>query len=351
MEFSVQLSSDYPDKNYGGEKVYQDMIDQAILADQLGFDAVSITEHHLVNCLMMPAPLQFAVKIAAHTKNIKIMTSVVVLPLHDMRTYAGEVVVADIFTEGRLLLGVGRGAFKYEIERLGIPMEETQERFEESVEVLKALLSKEEVSWDGKYYKFDPLTIMPRPIHPNGPQMMMAVMQPERIYNATKRGFHIQTTPLSGSHQFLVDQVSSFNKAKNEMGQFGKDLTLSLSRVAFLAQSEKEKEERIKEANAYYSRFDNVYTGPGIVENGMIKPLPRNQTINELAESLLICTKQEMVEKLKPYADLGIDRVILNINFGTNPKKILDSLKRFAEDVMPHFSTKSKTKISKRANG
>jgi len=351
MEFSVQLSSDYPDKNYGGEKVYQDMIDQAILADQLGFDAVSITDHHLINCLMMPAPLQFAVKIAAHTKNIKIMTSVVVLPLHDMRTYAGEVVVADIFTEGRLLLGVGRGAFKYEIERLGIPMEETQERFEESVEVLKALLSKEEVSWDGKYYKFDSLTIMPRPIHPNGPQMMMAVMQPERIYNATKRGFHIQTTPLSGSHQFLVDQVSSFNKAKNEMGRFGKDLTLSLSRVAFLAQSEKEKEERIKEANAYYSRFDNVYTGPGIVENGMIKPLPRKQTIDELAESLLICTKQEMIEKLKPYADLGIDRVILNINFGTNPKKILDSLKRFAEDVMPHFSTKSKTKISKRANG
>ena len=351
MEFSVQLSSDYPDKNYGGDRVYQDMIDQAILADQLGFDAVSITEHHLINCLMMPAPLQFAVKIAAHTKNIRIMTSVVVLPLHDMRTYAGEVVVTDIFTEGRLLLGVGRGAFKYEIERLGIPMDETQERFEESVEVLKALLSKEEVSWDGKYYKFDSLTIMPRPIHPNGPQMMMAVMQPERIYNATKRGFHIQTTPLSGSHQFLVDQVSSFNKAKNEMGRFGKDLTLSLSRVAFLAQSEKEKEERIKEAHAYYSRFDNVYTGPGIVENGMIKPLPRKQTIDELAESLLICTKQEMIEKLKPYADLGIDRVILNINFGTNAKKILDSLKRFAEDVMPHFSTKSKTKISKRANG
>ena len=350
MEFSIQLSSDYPDKNYGGEKVYQDMIDQAILADQLGFDAVSITEHHLLNCLMMPAPLQFAVKIAAHTKNIKIMTSVVVLPLHDMRTFAGEVVVADIFTEGRLLLGVGRGAFKYEIERLGVPMEETQERFEESVEVLKALLSKEEVSWDGKYYKFDPLTIMPRPVRLNGPPMMMAVMKPERIYNATKHGFHIQTTPLSGSHQFLVDQVSSFNKAKNEMGRFGKDLTLSLSRVAFLAQSEKEKEERIKEAHTYYSRFDNVYTGPGIVENGMIRPLPRNQTIDELAESLLICTKQEMIEKLKPYAELGIDRVILNINFGSNAKKILDSLQRFAEDVMTHFSTKPKTKISKRVN-
>ena len=117
------------------------------------------------------------------------MTSIVVLPLHDMRTYAGELVVADIFTEGRLLLGVGRGAFKYEMERLGVAMDETQRRFNESLDVLQALLRDEEVSWDGEYYKFDALTVMPRPIHAGGPQMMMAVMNPEGIYHCTKRGF------------------------------------------------------------------------------------------------------------------------------------------------------------------
>ena len=85
MLFSIQLSADYPSKDYGGDRVYGDMLDQAVLADQLGFDAVSITEHHLMNCLMMPAPLQFAVKIAAMTKRIQIMTSIVVLPLHAMR--------------------------------------------------------------------------------------------------------------------------------------------------------------------------------------------------------------------------------------------------------------------------
>ena len=85
MEFSIQLSADYPDKSYGGDRVYGDMLNQAILADRLGFDAVSITEHHLINCLMMPAPLQFAVKIAAHTERVSILTSIVVLPLHDMR--------------------------------------------------------------------------------------------------------------------------------------------------------------------------------------------------------------------------------------------------------------------------
>ena len=63
MKFSVQLSCDYPDPAYGGKQLYADMIEQALLADRLGFEAVSITEHHLINLLMMPAPLQFAVKI------------------------------------------------------------------------------------------------------------------------------------------------------------------------------------------------------------------------------------------------------------------------------------------------
>ena len=99
MKFSVQLSAYYPDKSYGGDRVYADMLEQAVLADRLGYDAVSITEHHLINILMMPAPLQFAVKIASMTKKVNIMTGVVVLPLHDMRILAGQLVCADIFTE------------------------------------------------------------------------------------------------------------------------------------------------------------------------------------------------------------------------------------------------------------
>ena len=205
MDFCVQLAPYLPDKDYGGHKVLADVLEQAVQADRCGFESVSITEHHLMNILMMPAPLQFATQIAAHTSHIKIITSIAVLPLHDMRTYAGEVICADIFTNGRLMLGVGRGAFAYEMERLGVPMDETQERFNEALEVLQSLLTEEEVSWHGKYYDFDSLTVMPRPLTPGGPELMMAVMNPEGIYHCTKRGFHIQTTPLSGNHQLLLD--------------------------------------------------------------------------------------------------------------------------------------------------
>ncbi len=340
MEFSVQLSAYYPDKSYGGDRLYRDMLEQAVLADQHGYDAVSVTEHHLINILLMPAPLQFAVKIADATERVKIMTAVVVLPLHDMRILAGEVVAADIFTEGRLMLGVGRGAFGYEMARLGVPLEGSREKFNESLDVLTALLRDEEVSWDGEHYKFEPLTVMPRPTRPGGPPIVMAVMVPEGIYHCTKRGFHIMTTPLAGGHQMMLDQVSAFRRGKEELGARGRELSLSLSRVAFVAKDSADRKAKIEAAYDYYSRFDNVFTGPGIVEHGMIAPLQREQSVEELAESLLICTPAEMVDKLGPYAEAGIDRVILNPNFGAEQAETLETLQCFAEEVLPHFSSR-----------
>lgn len=341
MEFSVQLSAYYPGHEMGGRRLYQNMLDQAVLADQLGYDAVSITEHHLINILLMPAPLQFAVKIAGLTERVKIMTSVIVLPLHDMRILAGQVVCADIFTDGRFMLGVGRGAFAFEMERLGVPMETSREKFDESLEVLQALLSEEEVSWNGKHYQFAPLTIMPRPATPGGPPIMLGVLVPEAIYHCTRRGFHIQTTPLSGSLQHMREQVDAFHRGKAELGARGAGLTLSLSRVAFLAKTQADKKAKIKIAHHYYGQFDNVFTGDGIVERGLIAPLPRAVSVEETARNLHICTASEMIDELGAYAEAGVDRFILNFNFGAAQKETMESIQRFAEEVMPCFTTRA----------
>ena len=101
MEFNHFLSSYYPDTSYGADRHYADMLEQAVAAERLGYASVSIPEHHLMNILMNPAPLQMAIKVAGETRRIKIITSVVQLPLHDMRTYAGEVVLAELFTKWR----------------------------------------------------------------------------------------------------------------------------------------------------------------------------------------------------------------------------------------------------------
>ena len=335
MRFSIQLSAYYPDKNYGGDRVYADMLEQARLADRLGFESVAITEHHLINILMMPAPLQFAVKLAGETGRLKIITAVAVLPLHDMRVYAGELVCASLFTDGRLMLGVGRGAFAYEMRRLGVSLESSREKFDESLDVLQALLTEEEVSWQGKYYRFEPLTIMPRPVFEL--PIMLSALAPEAIYHCARRGFHVLTTPLSGDHH--LQQVDAFKRGREAAGDAGERLTLSLSRVAFAARSRADQERKIRLAHDYYSRFDNVFTGPGIVDSGLIRPLPRKMTLQQTADSLIICTPPEMVDKLAHYAQAGVDRFILNINFGAGQAETLDAIQRFAAHVMPHFAT------------
>ena len=334
MKFSVQLSCDYPDPAYGGKKLYAEMIEQAVLAARLGFDAVSITEHHLINLLMMPAPLQFAVKIAAVTERVKIILGVAVLPLHDMRMYAGELVCADIFTDHRLLVGLGRGAFPFETARMGIPIDETLEKFDESVAVLQALLTEEDVSWCGKYYQFEPLTVMPRPDREI--PFLMSAVRPEAIYHSTRKGFHIMTTPLAGDHQYLLDQVDAFDRGKSELGSAGEELTLSLSRVSFLVKDEADRRAKNTIAHRYYGRFDNI-RGSGEIHHGVISPLPRKVPIEETAENLLVCTPSEMIDKLKVYESIGVDRFILNINFGNPQAEMLECIENFAAQVMPHF--------------
>ena len=70
----------------------------------------------------------------------------------------------------------------------------------------------------------------------------------------------------------------------------------------------------------------------------MARPLPRSQTREELDANLLICSPQAMVDQLGPYAEMGVDRVILSMNFGAAQTETLESIQRFSEEVMPHFA-------------
>ena len=153
--------------------------------------------------------------LATLTKKINLVTSVAVLPLHDMRTYAGEVAVADILTGGRLILGVARGAFAWEMGRLGSPIEDSKEKFIESLEVLESLLTKENFSYEGKYYQFDSITIMPRPIS-NPVPIMIAAMDPSSIRNAAAEGYHVQSTVLSGKKKLLLERTNAFKEGKEK---------------------------------------------------------------------------------------------------------------------------------------
>ena len=336
MDFNHFLTSYMPDPEIGSKLHFDNMLDQAVLAEKLGYSTISIPEHHLVNILMMPSPLQMAVKIASITKKINITTGIAVLPLHDMRTYAGEVATADILTDGRLILGVGRGAFAWEMKSLGTPIETSKEKFVESLEVLQKLLKEKEVSHKGKYYNFEPITIMPRPIS-KSIQMMIAAMDLNSIKDAASRGFHVQSTVLSGNKELLIQRVNAFKEGCEILGEEGKLLKLSMQRMAYLAKDEKDAEEKNRLAYEYYKRFDNMFTGPGKVKRGEVEPLERNQTYEEMKKNLLICPANEMIDKLSIYAEAGVDEIIISSSFGQNQNDLIESMNRISEEIIPYF--------------
>ncbi|MGB3148653.1 MAG: LLM class flavin-dependent oxidoreductase [Paracoccaceae bacterium] len=335
MDIVHFLSSHMLDPATGGKQLYRDVIEQAVHADRLGYHGVGIPEHHLVNILLIPSPLQMAVAVAARTQHVRLMTSICQLPLRDMRVFAGEVVQAQALCEGRLMLGVGKGAFAVETEQLGVPFAETKPRFEEALKVLEALLGGEDVSWQGQHYQFGPLTIMPRPEDPI--PLMLAVMAPPGIEGAARAGYHVQTTPLGAGHQMLLDQVNAFHRGKAAAGPQATN-RLSLQRGVYLAKSDADAREKIALAYDYYRRFDNVFGGPGLVDRGIIRPIERQQTMEELGENLMICTRDEMIDRLATYAEIGIDDVISTSSFGQPQGETLEMMDRFASEVMPHIT-------------
>lgn len=337
MEFNHFLSAYLPDPAYGGKQLYRDMVEQAVQAERLGYRGVTIPEHHLINILVIPSPLMMAVKIAGMTSRIDLVTSVAVLPIRDMRIFAGEVTQAQALCDDRLRLGVGRGAFAYEIERLGVPFRELRTRFDESLAVLEALLTRQDVAWEGNHYRFPSLTVMPRPEVPV--PLMVAVMAPEGIEASAARGYHVQTTPLGAGHATLLTQVDAFHRGKAR-APVGSTNRLALQRGLYLATSDADARAKIALAYDYFQRFDNLWSGPSLVESGAVRPLPRKQTIEALGRSLIICTAAEMIDRLSAYAELGIDEAITTSNYGQSQAETLDMMARFAAEVMPHVKNR-----------
>ena len=82
---------------------------------------------------------------------------------------------------------------------------------------------------------------------------------------------------------------------------------------------------------------DNMFIGPGKVNKGLIEPLPRKQSLEELTENLLICPPSEMIDKLGVYAEAGVDEIIISAGIGQTQEEMIESMHRISEKVIPYF--------------
>ncbi len=336
MRFSFYLPCYWPDLGYPARSLYEDAVEEGALAEALGFDTLCIPEHHFINYLTHPQPLLTAVKVASRTRSIRIITSVLVLPFYDMRRLAGEICQADCLMDGRLELGVGRGAFAYEFRKFGVPQEESRERFDDALALLEQLLTGNETGWKSRWYDFEPVAITPHPVQKPIP-IWIAALGYQAIYHSVLRGYHIQTTPLRGGMETVEMQARAFHDALLDAGGRRDASRFSMLRMLYVARDEADRREKIAMAYENHRRFCNVFDTPGTVENGAIVPVDVAESMDDVADALPIGTAGEVIDKLGAYRNLDIMDLLVNMAFGASHRDVMASMERFARDVMPHF--------------
>jgi alkanesulfonate monooxygenase SsuD/methylene tetrahydromethanopterin reductase-like flavin-dependent oxidoreductase (luciferase family) len=167
------------EKAHSDAEVYAHELAMVDLAEPLGFDSVWGPEHHFTDYIMNPNVAQFLTWVAARTTRVQLGAMVMVLPWHDPVRVAEQFSVLDHMSQGRAILGIGRGLARVEFEGLRAPMEESRQRF---VEYAEAIVSSLETGWiesDGKLYKQPRSAIRPEPFRSFRGRTFASAISPE----------------------------------------------------------------------------------------------------------------------------------------------------------------------------
>jgi len=184
-----------PERRISDYEVYKNEIRLADLAEPLGFDSLWSVEHHFTDYTMVPDVLQFLTYMAGRTKKIKLGSMVVVLPWHDPMRVAEQVAMLDNMSDGRLILGLGRGAGLVEFEGFRVPMGESRDRFIEGAEMLLTGLERGYCEYNGKMYQQPHKDIRPAPHKSFKGRTYAAAVSPESAEIMARLGLAILIIP------------------------------------------------------------------------------------------------------------------------------------------------------------
>ena len=186
MKFGIYSSIADPPHGEHLDRRVDEVIEEARLAEEYGFDSCFFGEHHQDKDGFLPSPLIVATAVAAQTKSLKVGTSVILLPLHHPVKVAEDVVTLDIVSKGRVILGVGLGYQAADFRAFGIPMRERVRRFEEAVEVIRQCWSGQPFSFHGEHFSLEDVQVRPAPFQDPAPPLWIGASTPPGARRAGK---------------------------------------------------------------------------------------------------------------------------------------------------------------------
>jgi alkanesulfonate monooxygenase SsuD/methylene tetrahydromethanopterin reductase-like flavin-dependent oxidoreductase (luciferase family) len=204
-----------PGNRLADAEVYRQEMAIADLAEPLGFDSIWSAEHHFDDYTMCPNVAQFLTYMAGRTRRAGLGSMVMVLPWHDPVRLAEEISVLDTLSDGRLILGVGRGLGRIEFQGFRGEMGESRQRFLEYAEALLGALETGVLEYDGQLYKQPRVEIRPKPTRSFRGRTYAASISPQSLDLSCRLGLGlliIAQKPWATTEAELADYRTRFRE-------------------------------------------------------------------------------------------------------------------------------------------
>jgi alkanesulfonate monooxygenase SsuD/methylene tetrahydromethanopterin reductase-like flavin-dependent oxidoreductase (luciferase family) len=356
MEFGILFTS-HPNPEaepYPHRDVHTRVTRQVVRADALGFDYAWLAEHHFSSEYgIMPDVFVYAGYLTALTKQIKIGTAVVTLPLANPLRVAENTAFVDILSGGRFQLGLGSGYRQYEFEGFGADFAGRRDIQEEALKVLMDLFHKKRVTHQGKHFKFKidgAYELFPHPLQQPHPPIFLAGATERSIGVAGQMGFGLllsSWTPFSELarqtqyYRAALEATPPMLRKNRARGH------VDIARWVYVAETDakakRESEAGIMRSLAHFSSgHTSGYLGTVSQDVGSAK-----RDYDVLNRDIILhgspATIVEKIETLR--AMTGAASIMLHYPPWYGSENALASLELFAREVMPRVKAGAHAKL------
>jgi natural product biosynthesis luciferase-like monooxygenase protein len=349
MKFGVQFFPDVSPQQKPPRTYFEECLNVAELADQLGFAHIRTVEHHFhFYGGYSPSPLVFLSAASQRTKRARLITGAVLPVFNNPLRLAGEIGMLDAISGGRLEVGFARAFLPHEFRRFGISPDESVARFREGIEQIELLLTQEDVTHKGRFHSIERTTTLPRPTQtPRPPFYIAALNTPESFDFAGRMGYNIMAIPLAAEK--LRELIGIYRRARLAAGHRGDGKVMLAFHMFCHEDGQKARQiargplenylKSIVEAASDWSEGLSSTDYPGY--DKIITQL-KSATMEKMIDSNAAWIGSPanivgMIRQLQQGA--AFEEASLQVNFNLlPPAEALRSLNLFAKEVMPHFA-------------
>ncbi len=343
MKFHIAVNLERMDDSVDMASVRDHVIEMIQMADLAGFEIAWAAEHHALEMTIAPNPFQLLTWWANHTRSIRLGCGVANAAYWHPINIAGEAAMLDLISGGRLEMGLGSGAYQREFDRMkpGLQQPDSWRYMQEMLPLVRELW-RGDVEHNGEYWQFPKATSCPKPVQTDVP-MWVAARSPITFDYAVANKCNVMswplTLPMSEAEKYKQQLDEAIAKAGGWSGTF------AMMRHTAVYESDADREQSLVAIRQALSRFGNLMTKKGEVQNGFPDAVPLSALDGNvrvepamLEENLMFGDAETVKSKLQRYEALGVDAFIYYASMGLDMDVQKRSLQTFIDKVMPAFT-------------